>query len=834
MELGSRAAYEHVESPDGITAGFMVLEEDVQRLPRLEGLEVQNFKPAGGTAFVKFRVISWSRIPDEIIRFNERGIRAENIRIKEKNLGAIRTDSASTNDALKHAVVAGLGVEELPKAEIGVELIVCNIGWSSNNWKGPSHILAEQIDPRTGRTPLESWNFDLANRRNPSDKVFGYAWRLIQTRLTGNNNLVIFHSDGKVVGFYGRAEVLNKPVELSGGQAYNLIADRSLTVVLNNKLDAVQAKGYLEEKKRVGDNGFIYLKEPSTALRMIAEAIAKNPDQYDELDRLRDWILTSSSNGHSVTDHVITQDEEDHKVELPLQNKEEMLNTILYGPPGTGKTYSTTDMAVALIEGKAVETIGKEPREVIKSRYEGYRQKGQIRMVTFHQSFSYEDFVEGIKPSTRTIERDEVSSSQVSYEVQDGVFKQICLSARTASSASSIHEALITLSNVSFFKVSLGQYTDPADDVIYSYCLENNVIAVGYGKEVDVTGALNEDEIRNKLTLAGYTGEESIDYTVRVLRDLALGMKIGDLVFVSAGNSVVRAIGRITGTYSVDPSAPIRYKQFRKVEWLLRDVEIPVDDLYPKSFVQGTLYNLDRKLVKTSKLEQLLGKRDPQGEKYVLIIDEINRGNVSGIFGELITLIEPDKRSDCGESATTLLPYSKQPFSVPPNLHIIGTMNTADRSVEALDTALRRRFSFIECPSRPELLRAKKIGTIDLEQLLTTINARIEMLLDRDHHIGHSYFMNWDGTDPELQLRTVFRNNIIPLLQEYFYGDPVKIGLVLGEGFIQPAANTNVKLAKFPGGDDIEPKPRYQILDPLESSNDGYRVPLSAFHQIIA
>ncbi|WP_299060436.1 AAA family ATPase [uncultured Polaribacter sp.] len=178
-------------------------------------------------------------------------------------------------------------------------------------------------------------------------------------------------------------------------------------------------------------------------------------------------------------------------------------------------------------------------------------------------------------------------------------------------------------------------------------------------------------------------------------------------------------------------------------------------------------------------------KNDPSN-RYAIFIDEINRGNVSAIFGELITLIETDKRSGSKNEMSIKLPYSKTAFSVPSNLDIYGTMNTADRSVEALDTALRRRFEFKEIMPKPNLLKIQIEG-INLKELLETINKRIEVLLDRDHTIGHSYFIKLEENDI-LGLKNTFKNNIIPLLQEYFYGDYEKIGLVLGKGFFNEKA----------------------------------------------
>ena len=166
-------------------------------------------------------------------------------------------------------------------------------------------------------------------------------------------------------------------------------------------------------------------------------------------------------------------------------------------------------------------------------------------------------------------------------------------------------------------------------------------------------------------------------------------------------------------------------------------------------------------------------------EPHVFIIDEINRGNISKIFGELITVIEPTKRLGEREEVKVRLAYSQELFGVPSNVYIVGTMNTADRSIALLDTAIRRRFDFIEMLPRPELFGDTFVEGVSIEKLLATINKRIEILLDREHTIGHAYFMGLK-TDPSiLRLGTIFKNSIIPLLQEYFYGDYQKIRWVL-------------------------------------------------------
>lgn len=182
---------------------------------------------------------------------------------------------------------------------------------------------------------------------------------------------------------------------------------------------------------------------------------------------------------------------------------------------------------------------------------------------------------------------------------------------------------------------------------------------------------------------------------------------------------------------------------------------------------------------------------------YCLLIDEINRGNVSAIFGELITLIEEDKRLTKNEIIAEL-PYSKKPFGVPPNLYIIGTMNTADRSVEALDTALRRRFSFKEIMPNPSLLEKIEFDGFNLKEVLETINERIEFLLDRDHTIGHSYFLDLKNNDTD-GLEEVFKNKVLPLLQEYFYHDYEKIALILGSGFVTVKTDHEVEFPSFNG-----------------------------------
>jgi hypothetical protein len=497
------------------------------------------------------------------------------------------------------------------------------------------------------------------------------------------------------------------------------------------------------------------------------------------------------------------------------------LNQILYGPPGTGKTYHTINHAIAIIEGKDIEAVKRENRNDILNRFEVYKQNGLIAFVTFHQSFSYEDFVEGIKPQTVG----EEDNRSVVYEIQDGIFKTIANNAINVSKfvhsteRNNLFISSETLNKIDYFKMSLGKSNDADDDPIYDYCKENNVIALGWGDDIDFTNVQTAEELKQLFIEKGFN---STDYSLIALKCLKFWMKKNDIVFISNGNSRVRAIGQIVGDYYFDADTEIRYKHFRPVKWLSTDLDIPVEMVYEKRFSQQSIYQMYN-----SKIKQDFFQQDSQenpkhtSDNYVMIIDEINRGNVSQIFGELITLLEEDKRSgvENGMPLSLTLPYSKKPFSVPNNLYIIGTMNTADRSVEALDTALRRRFSFEEMPPCYDLeeLEYEITSGITANQLLKTINNRIEKLLDKDHLIGHSFLIKKVDEDALEKVMETFYKNIIPLLQEYFFGDYGKIGLILGNGFVNKKVDTEIAFAQFEY--DIETKEMYEIIDHRREAN---------------
>ncbi|RXG27536.1 McrB family protein [Leeuwenhoekiella palythoae] len=443
---------------------------------------------------------------------------------------------------------------------------------------------------------------------------------------------------------------------------------------------------------------------------------------------------------------------EDHNIATE-QNSDKManeLNQILYGPPGTGKTYNTINQALELCG----ENLTGLSRSDIKARFEQKVDDGRIIFTTFHQSMTYEDFVEGIKPIEPEKEGDPVI-----YRVVEGIFRKLCIE---ASFSLAKEEESVATENVLDFSLAFDNFVQELEEKLASE--ETIELATKNRGKVVVDGISQQGNIIIK-----HPGKDNI-YPVSKQRLSKLHTAFPDLADVNNIDQQFRSIiggSNSTANWSVlnairnnNPVTKETPKEIRKYSW---DDKVQV--------------------VKSLKKENFKGKT---GEPYVLIIDEINRGNVSQIFGELITLIEEDKRLGNPEAIQVQLPYSKDWFGVPPNVHIIGTMNTADRSVEALDTALRRRFSFTEMPPKPELIntegRAENgiLNGIELSVLLETINKRIEKLLDKDHMIGHSYLLSVEGLKG---LKSVFQNKIVPLLQEYFFGDYGKIGLVIGSEF---------------------------------------------------
>ncbi|MBO5483147.1 MAG: AAA family ATPase [Spirochaetaceae bacterium] len=385
------------------------------------------------------------------------------------------------------------------------------------------------------------------------------------------------------------------------------------------------------------------------------------------------------------------------------------LNQILYGPPGTGKTYETKKLAVKICEG-----LDLNERNEISNHYKKLVEEGRVVFTTFHQSMSYEDFIEGIKPITKDEDGNELDTMK--YKVLPGIFKKICEKARKSSEING---------------------TDNFDEAwlkLMDYLEENESITVK-----SINGKADFTVIQNTLGTGLMTSEEHPKYFSK--------------------------------------------EQLYRIYKGQRGVPAGGHDNYRKAIVENFMKREISIGLKTYVAPENAGNKQP----YLLIIDEINRGNIPQIFGELITLIEESKRERASDELSVTLPYSGELFSVPSNLYILGTMNTADRSIEALDTALRRRFTFVE--KMPDTDKLEVIDGIDLSTTLNTMNSRLEYLLDRDHTIGHAYFINAKSID---DIRIIFANKIIPQLQEYFYTDWKKTQLVLGNTFIKEKNKTNV------------------------------------------
>lgn len=470
---------------------------------------------------------------------------------------------------------------------------------------------------------------------------------------------------------------------------------------------------------------------------------------------------------------------------IPEQKKIQSLNQILYGPPGTGKTYNSINYAVAAVENKNIEDVKNEPYSNVKQRYDSYKLNKQIEFVTFHQSYSYEEFVEGIKPYIPNGEKDN-SIQILKYERKDGVFKNICDKAKNIRKES--NKQNYNFENMSFYKLWL---SDPG---VYEYCKENNCISLGWAGEFDFTDCIDTNMIKEKFP-DNYQQKSAacsqLDiFKIWIDNDLKQGKDV--IVIIPETWTTIRAIGRIIGNYKYSQETE-NISHLRKVEWLKTDVSIPYNSVYSSKFMPPALSGMFKEKFNKENFINFINNKDTiESENCVLIIDEINRGNISKIFGELITLIEDDKRG----SISVTLPYSQESFTVPKNLYIIGTMNTADRSIASVDIALRRRFRFVEMMPKPELLRKSEDTNndvlsywgvkseqedykINLQQLLITLNERISYLLDPDRQIGHSYFLNLIKDDNgnkkdyilESDLKDVFKYEILPLLNEYFYGD---------------------------------------------------------------
>ena len=514
------------------------------------------------------------------------------------------------------------------------------------------------------------------------------------------------------------------------------------------------------------------------------------------------------------------------RAETSMTELQPATNLILYGPPGTGKTFTTAAEAVRLCGEPA-----SEDRDKLMVTYQALLTAGRVEFVTFHQSMSYEEFVEGLRPETQGAEAQELDTDKLDttgfrLRVEDGIFKRICERARLDSGEGSADRRLDRSRPI--FKISLGMRWQEQEKI--QEALSANEIRHGWSGPIDWSHEKFEDWAEIKSELERQTGREVSSHAGELVCTFSFrsDMEVGDYVMVSDGRDRMRAFGTVASDYFFAADAE-HHPHRRKVRWLWRDDQgVERERFYPNGFRQHTVYKLNKGLVNWDGLEELVlgvdGSAPSEGARpHVLIIDEINRANISKVFGELITLLEPDKRLGAKNEIRLTLAYSKRPFGVPANLHIIGTMNTADRSIALLDTALRRRFTFREMmPDGTRLIDAAQRTGIDLPRLLSTINDRIEYLYDREHQIGHAYFT---GCNSRTDLDEVMRHKVIPLLAEYFFEDWAKIAGVLGdmeyhEGTINGGFLKRAVLQAPPGFEDGAALPRYRWQ--VRSKEEGF------------
>lgn len=436
-------------------------------------------------------------------------------------------------------------------------------------------------------------------------------------------------------------------------------------------------------------------------------------------------------------------------------------NVVLYGAPGTGKTYDVPELAVRLCDPAFM--AADPSREEIVSRYNQLKTEKRIAFTTFHQSLDYEDWIEGLRPVVN-------EDNQVTYEIESGIFKKLCEEAERPV----VKDKQVGIAdNAVVWKVSLA---GTGDNPVRSDCMKNSYIRIGW----DGYGPVISDETDWSV----YNGEGK-----QILDAYINKMKIGDIVMSCYSSQTIDAIGVVVGDYEFEDKFP-NYKRVRRVNWLVKNINENIVEMNDgKTMTLGTVYRLNS--ITLDNVKSILEKYDTSSKMeendkaYVMVIDELNRGNVSKVFGELITLLEADKRKGRINAESVVLPYSKKGFHIPNNVYLIATMNTADRSLGSLDYAIRRRFAFIaEKPFGLEVegfneelfelvssLFVKNFDEYkesgwDQTMKLESADTLSEEYKPEDVWIGHSYFLMQDE-EGEDNTSNRLLYEIIPLLEEY-------------------------------------------------------------------
>ncbi len=580
---------------------------------------------------------------------------------------------------------------------------------------------------------------------------------------------------------------------------------RALHILNNSSLSAMEKARLIDEIPGFGENistGLVMVFHPDSfaiynrrskggveklgrdahSLEAFEDSVRRLREDLGAEDFLElDWFLYQINEGSIEVPKPSLGEERGNKITTDRGP----LNVILHGPPGTGKTYSVQRRALEIVKAGSMKGLSSAE---VGAAFREHRARGRIEFVTFHPSYSYEEFVEGFRYDP---------DKQVPT-LHKGLFQNF------ADNAANPRGDLAPTEGATIWKVSLG----PAHEQwVFDRCMANNEIAVGWLEGINLSDADNES--LDELFKEHHPGasKKSVDYLVN-------GIRPGDYVAVFGSLRTIRAIGVITGDYTFKGNEYDHYHHTRPVEWLDRREHDIVEMNGNTELTLQTIYELWR--IPLQDFVELVPNGGEAEEPHVLVIDEINRGNISRVFGELITLLEPDKRRGASNELSARLPYSGRTFTVPSNLYVIGTMNTADRSIALLDVALRRRLEFEELMPDVSIVRRELENNSDLSaeqvdlicEFFDILNARIVTLLDRDHQIGHSYLL---GLSSMGDLCDALYRRVFPLLQEYFYNDHERLERLLGvydavqgTGFIE---RPTVEYGRGFTRDDVDEKP---------------------------